>query len=92
MRKKKLYAYFPHCSFRELRMIDCRYSPSSVQAAEGSVTAERLISVDNVHWVRVHSSGTFAEAYNHSVSGMDFLIARMKYLAVMFLDAERSQL
>lgn len=54
--------------------------------------AERLINVARVHSVRVLSPGTFARACNHAVSDMDFLIRRIKNLAAMFLEADRSQL
>ena len=68
----------PHCLFRRLRMTDYPYSLNSAPLAYATVTAFRLMRVDSVHWVRVPSSGTFAAACNHAVSGMDFFIIRIR--------------
>lgn len=61
-------------------------------AAAAASAALRLINVDKVQVLLLHTEGTFASSCCSTVSGRDFMSSRMKYRAPILQHAFRSQL
>ena len=67
------------------------YGLNSDFTAYAVSSALRLISVAKVQVVLLEHEGTFASMSNLDVTGKDFRISRIKYLAPMLYDADKSQ-